>query len=409
MLLNIALKAHFLKKLAKVNAKAVKLGMDLITVSFGAVEEVEVGSEAVAAYRGAGNKWFALHVAVTVEGEAPVIGGHRVLGVVDLRGTKPVVRKSPHASDVDMSRFFTTDCTCDHCGTRRQRNDVIVVENVETGAVMQIGRNCAADFFGTSDASQRLAVSDWVGAYESKEFSAGQVESVVPLTLLFTYAATCIRAYGWVSASMAQDRYGLTPTRAHVFGLMFPSVKGPAVETLPEDHEMAAAAVVWFTEKMLSAPATSDFERSVQASVEGAGGELYVRLRNMNYVLWAVNSYQYSLIKAAEISARAAAVKEEGAVSEYVGVPAARRHFVGTVVLHLAMPSDFGVKYMVKLLDADGNVLVWFGTNEFAERVVVGNTYSLKATVKSHDLYKGVKQTVLTRAAYVDGTLKEDE
>ena len=49
--------------------------------------------------------------------------------------------------------------------------------------------------------------------------------------------------------------------------------------------------------------------------------------------------------------------------------------------------------YLTKFHDAEMNVYVWFASKPLIE----GNEYRLRATVKEHSEYKGIKQTVLTR------------
>jgi hypothetical protein len=59
------------------------------------------------------------------------------------------------------------------------------------------------------------------------------------------------------------------------------------------------------------------------------------------------------------------------------------------------IPTDFGETTMYRFLDASGNVLVWFASNNTG--LEMGRKYALRGTVKKHDEYKGVRQTYLTR------------
>lgn len=60
--------------------------------------------------------------------------------------------------------------------------------------------------------------------------------------------------------------------------------------------------------------------------------------------------------------------------------------------------------YLHAFVDADGNRVKWFASSKslampdgsFAA-LVEGQTVTLKATVKKHDEYKGIRETVLTR------------
>ena len=74
---------------------------------------------------------------------------------------------------------------------------------------------------------------------------------------------------------------------------------------------------------------------------------------------------------------------------------------------------DNGERHIYTFRDADGNCYVWKTTNPlvtweedergYEERVEaeVGGKVTLKATVKEHGEYRGIKQTVLTRAKVI--------
>ena len=53
---------------------------------------------------------------------------------------------------------------------------------------------------------------------------------------------------------------------------------------------------------------------------------------------------------------------------------------------------------MNNLVDAQGNVFVYWG-NKLGNK---GDVISLKATIKSHDVYKGVKQTIINRPKVIE-------
>lgn len=60
--------------------------------------------------------------------------------------------------------------------------------------------------------------------------------------------------------------------------------------------------------------------------------------------------------------------------------------------------SIYGTHYIYNMQDANGNVFIWkTACNEIQE----GDKVTIKATVKEHNEYRGVKQTVLTRCKVV--------
>lgn len=81
--------------------------------------------------------------------------------------------------------------------------------------------------------------------------------------------------------------------------------------------------------------------------------------------------------------------------SEYIGSIGERREFTLTVDKNILLESQYGKQFMHIFSDVEGNVYVW---TTAAKCWPEGDTKRVRATIKDHRLYKGVKQTVLTRA-----------
>ncbi len=70
-----------------------------------------------------------------------------------------------------------------------------------------------------------------------------------------------------------------------------------------------------------------------------------------------------------------------------------------TVMSARGMDSRWGTTILYKMRDASGNVFTWFSSG--GAGLEAGKTIKLDATVKAHGEYKGVRETVLTRAKEV--------
>ncbi len=81
--------------------------------------------------------------------------------------------------------------------------------------------------------------------------------------------------------------------------------------------------------------------------------------------------------------------------SEHVGDIKERIDFEGIILGVYGAEGHYGHTDIVRIRDLDGNVFTWFASDytklERDQRV------SVRGTVKKHDVYKGVKQTVITR------------
>jgi hypothetical protein len=106
-----------------------------------------------------------------------------------------------------------------------------------------------------------------------------------------------------------------------------------------------------------------------------------------------------ALISSAVITAqRELAPKIESKESDFVGEVKSRLKDLSLLlekIIYLGSGS-FGPTYLHLLKDADGNAFSWITGNKV--EVAEGTMLKIDATVKDHKIYKGTKQTVLTRA-----------
>ena len=95
------------------------------------------------------------------------------------------------------------------------------------------------------------------------------------------------------------------------------------------------------------------------------------------------------------LSAQEQAAKDAD-MSGWIGTVGERRVFTLTVRMVVQMEGIYGTSYLHVMHDADGNVVVYKGTNQLGDK---GDTVTVKATVKEHDMRDGVKQTKISRPA----------
>lgn len=89
-------------------------------------------------------------------------------------------------------------------------------------------------------------------------------------------------------------------------------------------------------------------------------------------------------------------VKEPEARGRFVGQKGERIELTVTCskVVDLGV-GDYGQKFLAILSDEEGNRLSWFtGENLFMDE---GFSYHVRGTVKGHEVYNGVRQTIITR------------
>ncbi len=138
--------------------------------------------------------------------------------------------------------------------------------------------------------------------------------------------------------------------------------------------------------------------------VKACLGDFYTKMHNSVNEWGGLTEGQTNAVLAmiargkARVAERAKARAEQAAkdadMSGWIGTVGERRVFTLTVRMVFEMEGIYGTSYLHVMHDADGNVIVYKGTNRLGDK---GDTVTVKATVKEHDVRDGVKQTKIAR------------
>ncbi len=121
----------------------------------------------------------------------------------------------------------------------------------------------------------------------------------------------------------------------------------------------------------------------------------YVTGRHFGRPAWLPRAWEIRMERIAREDAWRKARETEQSTSEYVGSIGARSPWLMSGSLPRTRPNG-GVWGVYKLTDESGNILIRKTTSDIDHSV-----RKIKATVKDHTVYDGVKQTLLTRCKAV--------
>lgn len=382
--------------LAKLNLRIAKKGLDTppVTVTFLRTSEVELEN----------SMGFKTGAVMTfehfeVEGVAPKFNGWKLIAkLTDASflyegATGTVVSMVPGEPELPVS-WRTAEITCEHCGTNRRRRDTFLVQNETTGQVMQVGRQCLADFLGHKSPEAIASLCEWIIAFfagaEDEYGHSGQRQPDFYRTREYlAWVSMSIRKKGWISRKMAQDNGYSTPTSSDALSMMENASKKAGVTPDAEDYDRADVALGWVESHLCSVdPDTlNDYMFKLRLTCESER----VAIKSLGICA--------SLIPTVEREMGLMKERESKPVSQHVGTVKERREFVLNLIRVRELEGNFGVTHMHTFLDADGNRFVWFASN--AQRGLVNSEdpipVVLVGTIKAHDEYKGTKQTILTR------------
>ena len=100
--------------------------------------------------------------------------------------------------------------------------------------------------------------------------------------------------------------------------------------------------------------------------------------------------------------------QEKRKPSEYVGSARDKIEIVVTVAAIFGFETQYGYAKIVKMVNEEGDEFKWMTSSDL--NVDRGDKVKIKATIKGHETYKGVKQTQLVRVKVVErlGNVEKD-
>jgi hypothetical protein len=397
--------------IAKLKKKAAKYGCGEVSIEVGQLEptsrwvkvfdkEIEVKT---------------LHCLVTVHGEAPRVGEHTLVARITHEGGTFFIDTVP-GLEADH-RFRDGGKQCEHCRSDRQRKDLFVVE--QNGEQIQVGRSCLRDYLGIDDPKRVIRKFQWLKEVrELEEYGYSEHsddEELLPELLAigcaaerqFTFVSKSLHDKLYDQADLAMDR-GEKP--AHV-----PQVTSWRVNDAlhpefitgnqPYDIERRKDADDLYNSVNDDDKAKANqVTEWVRAELNGDNDYIfnlkqayasdYVLRKRLALALSAIGSFNHDR----RIKAERTKQQDEYAASVHVGAIKERLRGIGGVVKFRKVvgESQWGVVELIKILTDDGNLLNWF-TGSAGEDFDLGNKVMFDGTVKNHDSYKGIAQTIITR------------
>jgi len=386
----------------RLQRRAAKLGVQKIVYEKGQPYYTKVPFQTVRAVQGAygGTEWSSSSrdvrsevTPVLVAGQEPRLRGWHLVATLEYdeptSGGEPWVRVMPGRSL--PVEFRTVDPTrCDHCNTKRDRTSVFVLGH-EDGRYAAVGRTCLLDFMGghgdpkaaAAGSEILFALFDAARGMEGGEEGGGGLIEAIGLESYLATVASKIREYGWTSRSQAYDT-----GRASTADLAW---LPPKSDVRADDMESAQKTIEWASREFGEPDPSSltDYGYSCrQVVLSGVASR-----RSMGVAASLIPAYQRAMAQAAE--------RERSADSQHIGTVGERLVLDLTFTGVRTFDGQYGRTYICMFLDPSGNVVKWFASSwifDFPFASATGKKVKLKATIKEHGEYKGIKETQLSRA-----------
>ena len=370
------------KEIERLNKRAAKLETEPVVLQVHAEEHVTRTDEFW------DTEYEEIYFVCSVEGPAPQIKGYTLIAsIAPVEGSednKNLVREVP--GQKCPKQFRTTDMSCDHCQVNVRRKSVFLLKN-EFGEYRQVGRNCLQDYLGGADPEALLGRAEYMFSFakvardaEDREWGKS-VERCVPINQFVITCQAVIQKLGWIPRSKAAP--GELSTSDIAWSICTDPksnrdfAREKELKVTPESHALAEDAVNWASE-------IKDADNNYLHDLGVCCRQQYVTKDRAGYVGSVLQAYQNSLNQQVDESN-----------SSHFGVEGQKSVLELTVTgIRNLEAGKFGPQKLIQFLDQSGNVFNWF-TGSSPKWVQIGGTVTVNATIKKHDEYKGVKQTIL--------------
>ena len=388
-------------RLVEVNKKAAKLGVPDVTMT--------VGDKMVKTIMtpDGGSTLEAIYFNVTINGEVPRYDGWGFTASLELTDEGSLIRTMPGMECPPEHRERGN--VCDHCGTNRRRANTYVVVH-DDGRSMNVGKNCLKDFMGSNRLNPALFANYFsylLDCFDSPEGFGGfrHGDPTYDIATVLEVTGAVISSYGWVSGGMIQAGKHPGPSTASEVRtflnyndkhasqsekLMVAKVKAELEATRELRIAEGQAAVAWITGEEHAKPA-NDYIHTIRVLAKRG----WLGKKDFGFGCSILSGWRNAMNRKADREREAAASGKVPVESQHVGTIKERREFTLKVNRVMALAGDFGVTHLHLMEDADGNRFKWFGTTTSLDESE--DFVTVKATVKNHGEYKGIKETILNR------------
>ncbi len=406
----------FYHKIALLNRKAAKLGCpQVVTEELGTettkIDPANYGTITITRHR------------IKVTGTAPKIAGWEFIGKIEHEAEGNIISSVP-GEELPVE-YRTAKTICDHCKTTRRRNFTFVVRN-EAGEYRQVGRQCLADFLGhlspqeiASYAQRLYGLTDSLREEEDLWSGGAREKWTVGTEQLLALTACFIETDGWLSRTKANEEGGGQPTADAVVDFI-----------LDHDREVTSRRKWYMPEIEVTSKHKADAKAALEwCRTEMWGDDDYTHNLRTLCKLDDVEPRRAGLVCSLIARWRKAVERDRERKAEAENSPSTHQGEVGkrdTWHLELlginSIESGWGATHIHRMRDEQGNIFVWFASRRplldrtyhqkladgskvpstFVVVAEAGEWYQVTGTVKKHDTFKDIAQTVLTRCKFTE-------
>lgn len=398
------------QELERLNKKAGKIGVKPLTLKVVGKKEEKLGDGDIKVTH-----------EVKIEGDSPIIDGYEFIANVEHTNEGNIINISPNSSVKSLpNEFRHAGATCDHCHTKRDRNNTFVLKDTKTGEFKRVGRNCLKNFMPDVDPKAIIgfammlekALNICVGGEDMDDGDGGGgggergafSKYYGASGFLIYICAAYLLSGKYISGAKAKQsgEFGDNPlmsTAQYAKTLKFTTDAGlrdeynriyPRAEELAKKVEEWKDTVDWDTLEAQK-PELANYFQNMRVIAKSSA----IQYKNAGYHASLLAMYlREQGQKEKDIQNKASAANKT-----YIGQIGEKIQFVGKIVKMRGFSTQYGQGMIYIFNDIDnGNEVIWFSSSDVGN--AEGDSVKVKGTVKAHQVSKFNQspQTVITRA-----------
>lgn len=333
-------------------------------------------------------------ITVDVSGKAQISSWEFI---ATIEHSKPINIIRSFRPEVEIpEHFYTVDTYCEHCKTRRYRKDTYIVRNTETGEFKQVGKSCLRDFTGGLSAEQVASYISWFDEVIKGEYVEPGFKSYDSTEEVLQFAVESVRLYGFTKTEAyagADSTRDVVYEQLHRYGRYRDRITKDGFDPDHKGNAEKTKAIMAWVESL---PEQFGYISNLKATM----ARPYCERRDIGIICSAVASYNREI----EYQARKAVQRKQASSSQWVGNEGDRIELHNLQVrLLTSWETMYGVTYLYKFIDEQGNTLTW-KTGKWlgvADEITPDLRISLKGTIKKHSEFNHELQTELTRCSVI--------
>lgn len=329
------------------------------------------------------------YIKVKAKGIAKINNWRFIASIDNVNGNN-IIRKIGNDTEVP-ERYWDTPIVCEHCKVNRTRKYAYIIQNTETGEYKEVGKSCLCDYthgLSAEDVARYISMFDEM--IEGDEpYTGCSYTAYMERNYVLSIAKNIVNYFGYVKSGEMESTKCIV-NDIYYYDRLWEHRK-EAIDWYLEKcnkskYDIGTDDVSEYLDWLEKQDTTSTYIHDLKIILSGE----YIRQKDVGFAVSLIPSYN----KAMEIETRKKKEYVDDSISEYVGNVGDRITIDSPEIKCISSwETEFGVTFLYKIKDENGNVYIWKSSNGCN----TDNVGELKGTVKEHSEYNGIKQTVLTR------------